>query len=1222
MIATATASHSPLFSPSSPTRIERTTPANGSGGYGSLNGGTRQGTRTTGRSNFSHHASQNSTAANGRRSPHRREVMGREEIPQVPSRMFVRALYNYSADDPTSLSFSQGDVIQVLTQLESGWWDGIVHGQRGWFPSNYCAIISGNDVVQNGNSQSPLDDSDDLEEDDSYDDYDDDDDDSGRDGPTSPGLPMEGTDDRENDEAAFWIPQATSDGRLYYFNTITGVAKMELPLETPTSTTETGPRDRSNFSAPEQTRPPAELMARGYEREEPAYHDFGDDDSASDREGDMLVLSMHSPSRDNERQSFISEVSSSAGSTNSSVSPPERESQTTLAESTATSIDSARNFSNSFKSPSFSTPPATAASNLKTSGLLTINQSNGATTYYEDNIPTPHSWDELVENTRLAVERYRHAINTRVRAHYVARAEDISDMLRLLIAAGSSTTDNHSGQPSVISSNKALHPHYRHFMAAFSKLVLSSHVAATDCPPQDAESKCLAEADEVMVGVFDFAKIAREQKGEKLPRLKPGFVHGSHDGGGWRPIGGEPEVAPSPKIPDMADQSPEVDPTIALNAHLTDRMEELNGVVKPALRRLESTLDITETIVTDQQQAIIGANVISAAYSAFDAIKNYFHIIDNINLAPLLQTPQSPTLMDFLIHKQRLHDHFADLFLACQSVTAPLADEWTCIRGEPLEDRLNFVRVHIKGVESGISTLNFTTQMLVAERESQEPEDDIQTEDLRKAGDTSPIDVPNRGTGHLRRDSRPTIPMSDRLKVERLTGERLTATDKYREEKPWYLECDNDKEIVYNQKQHVKGGTLAALVERVTRHDMLDSNFISTFLLTYQSFTTATELFNELVKRFTIQCPAGLTATDFKIWTEKKQKLIRVRVLSILKIWLEQHWMEGLDDGARDLLKKMYTFAKDVMLPQLSGTNRVMELIETRLEGREPEMKRMVLNMVSQPPPPILPKSLKKLKFLDVDALEFARQLTIIESRSYGKLKPTECLSKGWSKQPVPGCPDPAENIRSIIMQSNRLTNWVAELILGQTEVRKRVIVIKHFIAIAEKCRLLNNFSTLTAILAALQTASIHRLKRTWEHVPTRTSTILGQMNTLMGATMNFAEYREMLHIVNPPCVPFLGVYLKDLTFVADGNDDYIKGTDQLINFGKRSKTATIIREIQQYQSVPYALQPVPELIDWITQQMVAARDVNEMYETSLSLEPREREDEKIARLLQESGFL
>ena len=56
--------------------------------------------------------------------------------------LYVRALYDYDADDRTSLSFRQGDIIQVITQLESGWWDGVIHGVRGWFPSNYCAVVN------------------------------------------------------------------------------------------------------------------------------------------------------------------------------------------------------------------------------------------------------------------------------------------------------------------------------------------------------------------------------------------------------------------------------------------------------------------------------------------------------------------------------------------------------------------------------------------------------------------------------------------------------------------------------------------------------------------------------------------------------------------------------------------------------------------------------------------------------------------------------------------------------------------------------------------------------------------------------------------------------------------------------------------------------------------------------------------------------------------------
>lgn len=69
-----------------------------------------------------------------------------------------------------------------------------------------------------------------------------------------------------------------------------------------------------------------------------------------------------------------------------------------------------------------------------------------------------------------------------------------------------------------------------------------------------------------------------------------------------------------------------------------------------------------------------------------------------------------------------------------------------------------------------------------------------------------------------------------------------------------------------------------------------------------------------------------------------------------------------------------------------------------------------------------------------------------------------------------------------------------------------------------------------------------------------------------------------------------------------------------LINFAKRSKTAEVIRDIQQYQAVGYSLQPVPELQDYILINMQGAGDVHEMYDKSLQVEPREREDEKIVR--------
>ncbi|KAF9816905.1 hypothetical protein IEO21_03779 [Rhodonia placenta] len=61
---------------------------------------------------------------------------------QYISTFFCRALYDYQTSDASSLSFHKDDVIEVLTQLESGWWDGLLGDERGWFPSNYVAIIS------------------------------------------------------------------------------------------------------------------------------------------------------------------------------------------------------------------------------------------------------------------------------------------------------------------------------------------------------------------------------------------------------------------------------------------------------------------------------------------------------------------------------------------------------------------------------------------------------------------------------------------------------------------------------------------------------------------------------------------------------------------------------------------------------------------------------------------------------------------------------------------------------------------------------------------------------------------------------------------------------------------------------------------------------------------------------------------------------------------------
>src|ERR1700761_5456094 len=65
-----------------------------------------------------------------------------EEPEEQFTTLFCRALYDYTAQDGSALSFRQNDIIEVLTQQPSGWWDGLLGDERGWFPSNYVTVIS------------------------------------------------------------------------------------------------------------------------------------------------------------------------------------------------------------------------------------------------------------------------------------------------------------------------------------------------------------------------------------------------------------------------------------------------------------------------------------------------------------------------------------------------------------------------------------------------------------------------------------------------------------------------------------------------------------------------------------------------------------------------------------------------------------------------------------------------------------------------------------------------------------------------------------------------------------------------------------------------------------------------------------------------------------------------------------------------------------------------
>ncbi|CAI7641450.1 unnamed protein product [Penicillium glandicola] len=402
----------------------------------------------------------------------------------------------------------------------------------------------------------------------------------------------------------------------------------------------------------------------------------------------------------------------------------------------------------------------------------------------------------------------------------------------------------------------------------------------------------------------------------------------------------------------------------------------------------------------------------------------------------------------------------------------------------------------------------------------------------------------------------------------------------------------------------VKAGTLTALVENLTRHDKLDGSFNRTFFTTYNYFTSGGELLELLIDRFDCS-PPTLNATQRAQWLTQIKPLIRLRVINVLKQWLEHFWPKSESIHTDQNLRILQSFAKRATdATEASATQQLLTIIQRRLAGLD--CKRRSLSSISSPPKPILPRKLDKLKFLKIDATEIARQLTIMEAHMFGKVQRDELLNKSWQKKETSTTPELAPNVRALIRYSNQLSNWVCTLVLAEPDLKKRTQVVGHLVNVANTCHQLHNYSAVVSILAGLESAPIYRLARTWSMVTERTCDTLRPLQAMICSAQNYQAYRDTLRLAVAPCIPFLGLFLKDLTFIEDGNP--ATTPEGLINFHKYTMLASTIHEVQRLKEAPYPLQTVPELQEYLATQLQSAVDIHDLWDKSRALEPRGRD--------------
>lgn len=579
-----------------------------------------------------------------------------------------------------------------------------------------------------------------------------------------------------------------------------------------------------------------------------------------------------------------------------------------------------------------------------------------------------------------------------------------------------------------------------------------------------------------------------------------------------------------------------------------------------------------------------------------------------------------PVVLDFFQFKQQFHDHVSKVVMTTQALTLEDPDVFRAVKED---DDLLYDRDVIKMPTERASRMLARLMTEKIEKEKGESmslnPDTTMTKTLH--GGLKLLDsmldivqqlieeretILNYATRVMHDDVNMQLLVIERnntsLSEKAEEGHSFYGSKKQTTNVPWYLEGDEEFDLLLDLKGNIKGGTKEALVAHLTHHDQTDSSFTSSFLFSFSTVTTLGELLTLMINRFNIEAPEGLSFEEYNTWISQKQAPIRLKVILVMRLLLEKYWVDSYYQ--EQILERWLAFAQSPAVQSLSGGKILSADIQRVLDGEKICFEREP-SVVSGRPPAPLTRGSKKFKLLDIDYVELARQLTIREFKLYSKITKHACIAKVWGRKS--GLSESTELITHFIKASNQLTNFVAYMILRKPDVKKRVQVIRYFVQVAEKCRQYNNFSSMTAIISALYSSSVHRLKKTWRYVSPETAMHLQSMNRLMNSSRNFNEYRDVLKFIgSEPCVPFFGVYLSDLTFVYHGNPDYLLNRTRMINFAKRSKTTEIVSGIDRFKTTAYNLQEVSEIQAYLDSWFDKCPSIDEQYQLSLNLEPRE----------------
>ncbi|EAA04973.6 AGAP000932-PA, partial [Anopheles gambiae str. PEST] len=391
-------------------------------------------------------------------------------------------------------------------------------------------------------------------------------------------------------------------------------------------------------------------------------------------------------------------------------------------------------------------------------------------------------------------------------------------------------------------------------------------------------------------------------------------------------------------------------------------------------------------------------------------------------------------------------------------------------------------------------------------------------------------------------------------------------------------ELDVSNYLVFKKENEdgpdVKGGHPDALIIHATRVQKNSDAYGEAFITTFRTFISPLDLIQKLSHRYTVyHCQMN----DAKQKAAKESFSLLVRVVN--------------DLTTPDLSERLLVILMNFDYQLVSAGHLTMakllrvKLIEKALIYKQkasltvPTLSSRAL--VAQPP-----------TLLDLKSAEIAEQMTLLDAELFQKIEIPEVLI--WAQEQ---CEERSPNLTRFTEHFNKMSYWARTQILSQNDAKDREKHVIKFIKIMKHLRKINNYNSYLALLSALDSAPIRRLE--WHKTITEG---LKEYCALIDSSSSFRAYRQALAETNPPCIPYIGLVLQDLTFVHIGNPDLLP--DGSTNFSKRWQQYHIVVNMKRFKKGSYPFKKNERIIGFFD-NFEYYLDEDAMWQISETIKPR-----------------